>query len=400
MTTPVDAPLPPRRGGPLARVLKSRRLAWCLARVGAALGRWWGRPLRLGKIVIVIRHRDVSDALARDLDFTIAPVNGPRFAEIGFPFILGMDRTERLVSERGVLYRALAAVDMAALRTSTAKDIAERTIGLSQPGFDAIGGLARPVAARTAQRLLGLSADLADIMADARALFEHCFLNQSNDPAVARTAMVAAERTSHRLLADIAARRAADEPGDDLMGQLIRLGADDDLARRTLGGMLVGAVDTTATIFAKSLWILASQPEWLAAARSDVDDPVRLYGWSCEALRRWTHVPILGRAIAGETRLGGTLAPAGGRLLLWSQAAMVDPAAFPDPLAMVPDRPRPGYLHLGGGLHPCAGRGVTAMQLPLLTGAMLRAGFCKVERITWDGPFPDRMTFALAEAGQ
>ncbi len=51
---------------------------------------------------------------------------------------------------------------------------------------------------------------------------------------------------------EITRRRDAGETGDDMMGQLLSQDiVDDDGARRTLGGMLVGSIDTTATCVAK-----------------------------------------------------------------------------------------------------------------------------------------------------
>ena len=122
------ARLDPGRGGVLARILKSRHLAWFLARIGIVIGRWWGRPFRLGQTVLVIRHRDIETVLAHDLDYLIAPVNGPRFEELGFPFILGMDRTQILACERASLYRALDAIDFEPTRTASNASFASASV--------------------------------------------------------------------------------------------------------------------------------------------------------------------------------------------------------------------------------------------------------------------------------
>ena len=70
---------------------------------------------------------------------------------------------------------------------------------------------------------------------------------------------------------------------------------------------------------------------------------------------------------------------------------MFDETAFPEPLAMRPDRTASSYLHFGGGLHPCAGRAVNAFQIPLLVGALIRRGVRSVGAVEWAGPFPDRL---------
>ena len=394
---PDTPPLDPRRGGVLTTLLKSRRLAWVLARIGIGIAHWWGRPFRLGKTIIVVRHRDVADILARDLDYLIAPVNGPRFVELGFPFILGMDRADVLVRERAILYRALAGVDFEPMRAAAASDVRQR-LADHPAEIDVIGDLARPVAAATAGRLVGLALPPTDLMALSRPLFEHAFLNPGNDPAVAAKARAAAARLSDALGTAIATRRALVDPGDDFLGNLLRAGADDDLTRRTLAGMFVGSIDTTATVTAKSLWVITSRPDWLTAATHDIDNPERLYGWCCEALRRWTHVPVLTRRASGASLIAGTRIDDGANVVMWIQAAMADASAFDNPGAMRPDRPQRAYLHLGGGLHPCAGRAITAWQVPLLVGGVLGRDVNAIDRIVWSGPFPDAMRVRLGVA--
>ena len=79
---------------------------------------------------------------------------------------------------------------------------------------------------------------------------------------------------------------------------------------------------------------------------------------------------------------------AGDEVVLWTQAAMQDPSAFPDPGTLRPDRPASAYLHFGGGLHPCAGRVVNAFQIPVLVAALVRRGVRSVGKVAWAGPFP------------
>lgn len=74
---------------------------------------------------------------------------------------------------------------------------------------------------------------------------------------------------------------------------------------------------------------------------------------------------------------------------------MLDEAAFPFPAQMRPDRPAGAYLHFGGGLHPCAGRAVNDLQIPMLVGKLLTRGLGRQEPIAWAGPFPDRLDVQL-----
>src|SRR5689334_1383394 len=115
----------------LGGVVVSRRLPYLFARAALMAGRSLGRPFRLGPIVVAARYRDVAEALARDLDFNVQPINASGFDQIGYHFILGMDRSAELVRERSVLYAALARVDFDALRAAAAADIRARLDGAS-----------------------------------------------------------------------------------------------------------------------------------------------------------------------------------------------------------------------------------------------------------------------------
>ena len=375
-----------------ASVILSQPIPAVAARFGAWLGSVWDAPIRLGSNVLVARHAHVTEALSRDLDFRIAPVNAARMDEVNGPFVLGMDRDAVLVDERKALYEALGAVDVPALRLAAMAD-AERLIAASGPTIDAVEGFSRPVASGTAQRLFGIAgSDPATFNDAARAIFAHVFLNLGGDKTIQTRALAAATLLRGWLDTEIARRRATGETGSDMMGALLRAGASPGLTQRTLGGMLVGSIDTTASTVAKIVSVLGRDKKLAARVAADVDDPVLLAGWCREAMRRWPHNPILMRKATADTTLGGTAISAGDSVVLWTQAAMQDAAAFPEPGRLRPDRPAAAYLHFGGGLHPCAGRVINAWQLPLLVGALVRRGIKSVAAPQWAGPFPAHLT--------
>jgi cytochrome P450 len=116
-----------------------------------------GKPLRLGKLVIAARHRDVETVLGHDLDFGIAPVNEKRIDAVnGGPFVLGRDRSAALTQERRALYAALAAVEMAPLAEAARRE-ADDLLAAAGNRVDVVGGYARRVAGHTASRLFGIS---------------------------------------------------------------------------------------------------------------------------------------------------------------------------------------------------------------------------------------------------
>jgi len=366
--------------------------------IAAMLGaRFLKKPLRVWKYVVVARHRQVTEVLRRDLDFRIAPVNAQRIDEVNDPFILGMDRSDQLTNERRALYAAFATVDLDALIARAAAD-ADHLIAEAGGGtIDAVGGYARVVAGRTAQRLFGVTGpDDATFLEVARAVFAHTFLNITGDKTIEARAVKAASLMRAWFVDEIARRRAANALGDDLMGALMRRpDVDDDTVRRLLGGMLVGSIDTTASAVAKVLVMLSRDARLAAEVRRDAADPALTMGWCREALRRWPHNPLVQRQTVTDTTLDGVAVRAGSLVFAWTQAAMLDEEAFPEPKEMQQGRPAAGYFHFGGGLHVCAGRAVNDLQIPMLVGKLVARGLGKVGPVRWAGPFPAHVPVEL-----
>lgn len=385
-----DFATPEGPAGLLARLFSEQALPAGAARIGAKLAAWRGKAWRVGSNVIVARHEDVREVLDRDLDFRIAPVNAGRIDEVNGPFVLGMDRGAVLDQERAALYHALAGVDLASLQREVEAEA--ECLTADAAGIDAVAAYARPIAAHTAQRLFGVTGTDQHLFEDmTRAVFAHTFLNISGDEKVRQRAL-RASKLMHRWLSDEIARRTEGdvwEAANDMMSVLLRDGMlDHDGIRRTLGGMLVGSVDTTASAVAKIVSVIARDPALLRSVAADVDNPVRLRGWCWEALRRWPHNPILLRQAAVATTIAGIEVRAGDRIIVWTQAAMQDARAFPRPKLLEPDRPTDRYLHFGATLHACAGRAVNAFQIPALVAALVRRGLRSVGKVGWAGPFP------------
>ena len=403
MSEPLATIATPKRGfAPLASILSGRAIPALLARLAIARARRKARPLKLGKRILAVRHADVSEMLRRDLDFIIAPINATKINDVnGGRFILGMDRSPPLIEEREALYRALARLDLAAIEALARTDAQARIDGGGQR-FDALADYARPVAAATASRIFGIAPPDKILFAEAvRAVFAHTFLNIGNDAKVKARAIAAGALMQDWLASEISRRRASGELGTDLMGLLLSDGRlDDDGVRRTLGGMLVGSIDTTASTFARIFCVVQSDRNLRERMEAAWRDGANIYGLCLDALRRWPHNPILLREAAADTMLAGVPIKKGSPIIAWTQAAMQDPEAFPDPERALPDRPMAAYLHYGAGLHPCAGRMINAMQIPALVGLLLERGAKRAGKIGWAGPFPDSLPVTLTPRGQ
>ncbi len=380
----------PKGRGLVGAVASGRVFPDFAARIGARIAAFEGKPLKFGKTVIAARHADAQAVLARDLDFLIAPVNAGRIEAVNGAFVLGMDRGPVLERERRALYSALATVDQNALKAEAQGDIA--TLIGDATMIDAVGGFARIVAGKTAARLFGLKPADEPLFRDVvRAIFNHTFLNINGDKAVEARALRAAAAMKEWFLDEIAARRTSGNLGRDMMGALLAQGiVDDDGVRRTLGGMLVGSIDTTAGATARILSVIDSD-RILRAQFAATSSESQRYAFCMEALRRWPHNPIVMRVAGSAGSLNGIDYAAGDTIVVWTQAAMQDASAFPEPRRMRDDRDPRSYLHFGGALHACAGRAVNAWQVPLLVGTLVDRKFRIDGKMAWAGPFPDTL---------
>ena len=393
-----DSIATPNGRGFLSALASNPAVLGFAARLGLGLRRLVGKPLRFGKKVFAVTYEDVRQVLARDLDFRIAPINQEKIGEVNGPFILGMDRSPPLELERRALYSALAAVDLNALEQGLRERTSTLLAGFSGE-FDALRDFARPLAAGTASELFGIKPDDPLLFREvARAIFAHTFLNLGNDKAIRDRALNAAPLMKGWFEDEIARRKKSSKPGDDLMGQLIRQGLlDPDGIRRTLGGMLVGSIDTTVTCVANILDMMFRKDELRAAFRAELAAGRSGYGLCLEALRMLPHNPLVLREANAATTLAGRTVQPKDRIFALTLAAMRDPAAFPQPERLYPLRPPDSYLHFGAGLHPCAGRAVNAFQLPILVGALIELGAVRAGKTGFAGPFPDRLPVRVGD---
>jgi cytochrome P450 len=392
-----------------------RALSWPILRL---------RPTLVTKArVIVTRHADVLEVLDRDEDFTVAEVNADRMALVNGPFVLGLDRSPLLLREQGLLQRAVQPGDLDRIRTSVqghARDLVEAALPAGR--IDVVQGLARPAATRLVDDYFGVAGpDEATMMHWMRTIFYETFLNVGNDKAV-RAEGVRSGLALHRHMDEVIATRKAQvatgaPAPDDLLTRLVRMQADpgtalsDEGVRRNVGGVIVGAVDTTSKAVAHALDQLLLRPDHLQAAQAAAlaGDIERVAAFAFEALRFNPINPILARHVARDTTLAaGTKwerrLPAGRTVYVGILPAMFDPRVFERPGDFRVDRDPGSYVHFGAGLHTCYGRHVNLIQIPELLAALLRLGSLRRAggpsgSIRYDGPFPDQFVVEFDGGG-
>jgi cytochrome P450/glutathione S-transferase len=407
-----------------------------------------------GKHAIVTRYDDVVEVLKRDRDFTISQVNAEKINTIDGPFILGMDASPEYDRENAVLHQAVHREDLPAIRQFVAQAAAE-LIEAARPRrrIDVVNGLARVVPVRLVAAYFGMPGpNDATMMRWMRDVFHFIFANLTNAPSVLEDALNSSAQLRRHMDAQIALRKsllvkqnrkgvildrllamqdespsargngtvlqikehtpslteAIEDGNDDVLGRLLALQdstrpwLDDNAVRRNLGGVIVGAVDTTSKFVTLAMDELLRRPTALAEARAaalggDIE-AVRRYAW--EAVRFNPHHPLQARFCPQETWVAAGQSrsksiPAGSSVYAATLSAMFDPAVFTHPNEFNANR-NAEYLHFGYGMHACFGRYVNGVQIPELVAALLRLPNLRraagsAGQILYDGPFPDRL---------
>lgn len=401
-------PKPPKRStrgladnGPLLR-----KLAWPFLRVMPTIA--------FRNLVIVTRHADVQEVLARDEDFTVAEVNAVAMDRVNGPFILGMDRSPQTLRERSLLERCVHHGDTERIRAFAAATAAELVDQARPRGrVDVVQDLARPAAVRLVASYFGVPGpDEATLKRWMRTIFRETFLNGAGAADVRRAGEASAAEL-HAFTDDLIATRQAQiragEPTpDDFLTRLVRLQADDETrlsdegVRRNVGGVIVGAVETTSKAVAHATeQLLRHRSAFEQARRAALAGDVETVGrYAFDALRFNPINPVLSRyaarpsVLAAGTRREQRIAE-GRKVYAAVLPAMFDPKVFPRPGQLRGDRPLSSYLHFGHGLHTCFGRYVNLVEIPELMAALLRLENLRPApgadgAMLYDGPFPDR----------
>jgi cytochrome P450 len=149
-----------------------------------------------------------------------------------------------------------------------------------------------------------------------------------------------------------------DNPGDDLMSQLIAAsdgGArlNDEELRATAGLVLAAGFETTVNLLGSGIRILLEHPDQLAML---LDDPDLWPGAVEEILRLESPVQLSARVARDDVEVEGRTVKRGELVILYLAGANRDPAVFADPHRFDITRENAGkHLSFSGGRHFCLG---------------------------------------------
>ncbi|MFC4945933.1 cytochrome P450 [Pseudonocardia sp. GCM10023141] len=179
-------------------------------------------------------------------------------------------------------------------------------------------------------------------------------------------------RESRAYMGELVARAQAD-PGEDMLGMLVREHGDDLTASELAGIsglLLVAGHETTSNMLGIGTLALLQHPEQLAMVR---DDPAAVEP-AVEELMRWLSIVHSGvpRTTTQEVEIAGETIPAGSLVVLALPAANRDPALVEDPERFDITRGAMGHVAFGHGVHHCLGAPLARMEMRIAFPALLQ----------------------------
>jgi cytochrome P450 len=346
------------------------------------------RPvLRFPELMMVTRFADCTAVLHQHDVFSVA-LYKPKQSD----FWMSDDDTAKHWREKGIMQSILDLENLEDIRSFVAQTAA--ALLQAAPGeLDVVDGLCRAVPIKLVQERFGFD------QSDPRDLFEWSYWNQydafHNQPfdsvVVKNQNQVIAKRieVSGRLrtyLGGLVQRRVADLQAGakktDPVTRLLKLSLTGALnfdpvrVAQNVGGLLIGAVETTSHAAVNALAGILGRPEVRAKAVAAAANATEVDGYVFESLRFDPAFPYFFRVcerpavLAANTDYATNVAP-GTTVLAVTHSAMFDPAAFPAPDTFDPSRPDTNNFHFGYGLHECLGRHIGRQMIPEIVRQIL-----------------------------
>jgi cytochrome P450 len=330
----------------------------------------------LGQIVyLVTRYEDVREVLAdhgRFSNVTLSPTS-----PLGDP--IAADQRDRATAGqliafdppehtrlRRLLTREFTTRRMRQLEPRVVEIVDQHldATAAAGPPADLVATFAQPIPSLVICELLGVPyADRADFQYRTQRLLDLSLTPEE------RQQMAREDRD----YLDLLVQRARKNPGEDLIGMLIRE-HDDELGPDELAGiaslLLIAGHETTANMLGLGTLALLRHPDQLARVR---DDPAQVEP-AVEELLRWisiTHTAVP-RTTTTEVELAGQTIPAGEMVMCVLSSANRDRALIEEPDRLDVGRRTSGHLAFGHGVHHCIGAPLARMEMRIAFPALLQ----------------------------
>ncbi|MEV5843597.1 cytochrome P450 [Streptomyces sp. NPDC051985] len=169
-------------------------------------------------------------------------------------------------------------------------------------------------------------------------------------------------------------RAAADDPGDDILGQLVKAAKEGSITYDNVSEvgfvLTVAGHDTTASMTAMGLLTLLQHPDQLAELQANpelIPDAIE------EMLRYLTVVNlIIVRVATEDIEIGGVTIPKGEGIVPLNFSANRDDAHYPDAARFDIHRKARDHFAFGYGIHQCIGQPLARVELQVIFETVLR----------------------------
>lgn len=338
------------------------------------------------QVTLATRYADCELILRRHEDFGVdlyKPKQGG--------YWMAQDDTAEHWREKSIMRAILDPEDVPAMRDYIAGKAAA-LLAAGQGAMEVVAGLTRAVPIALVQDWFGYDdANPHDMSEWSYWNQQDAFHNQSFDEVADPDKIVLNRELASvgmvAYLGALVAKRAIEvklgSDRTDPVSRLLRLSFSGALkfnveqVLSNVGGLLIGAVETTSHCAVNALEVLFSRPDALAGARAASADTAAFDGFVYEALRFKPAFPYFFRTCHTQTTLAlGTpfsvVVEPGTTVFAVTHSAMFDETMFADPERFDPTRPTADAFTFGQGLHECLGLAIGRAMIPEIVRQCLK----------------------------
>ena len=317
----------------------------------------------------VVGHAEVLDVERRSQVFQSRPAYRS-WGSVDEMDMIAQDDPEHL-AQRGVVRARFAPRAIESMTPALERLVVDRvddlvaTVALDGEA-EVVDVLAAQLPCRLTTNLLGFPEDRwRDVQGWSERLMR--IDSAATDMDVAMGLVNAIQEFSEVLATTADARRGC--PADDLVSDWVGADFDELQMVHETGLFISGGAETTRTVIARGLRVLADHPDqWEAAA----NEPALVPGLVEETIRWVTPLNNFFRTAAEPTRIGGTDIVAGDRICLVYPSANRDDAVFAEPFTFDIRRSPNPHLAFGHGTHFCLGINLARTELRILFRELTR----------------------------